>query len=74
MFVNNRIHGVAMDNASSIVMDFSKINYEINIHGGAIVALPGGVTPSEVDATVQELKKRYDHVDIDADGNIVING
>lgn len=48
------------------------INYEIENYGEAIVIVPSAVSQDDIDAAYKQLCAKYDHVEFDADGDMII--
>lgn len=58
---------------SQIRIDEGRINYELDAFGAAIVGVPSDVTQQEIDDAFLTLRSKYSNVDLDVDGDIVIN-
>jgi len=50
-----------------------RINYELREYGNAIVGVPSSATEDDVSTALKVLRSKYDFVDLDIDGDIVIN-
>jgi len=59
---------------SSLLIDHSRINYEIKNFGSSVICVTSSISQQEIDDAVRELKSMYEGVGIDCHGDIVING
>lgn len=50
----------------------SLINFELKNYGEAIVIVPSSCSEDDIDAALKELRAKYDHVEVDADGDFII--
>lgn len=51
----------------------SRINYELKHHGSAVVMVPSAASEDDVSAAVKQLRTKYDHVEFDIDGDLIIS-
>ena len=49
-----------------------RINYEIREYGESIVGVPSFASEDDISATIKELRSKYDFVDMDSDGDLIV--
>jgi len=55
-----------------ILNDYGRINYELKAYGQAVVMVPPGINELELADALAELRRRYSHVSMDCDNDIII--
>lgn len=56
-----------------IEINEGRIDYELKAFGAAVVGIPSDATEDEVSSALKVMRSKYDFVDLDADGDIIIN-
>jgi hypothetical protein len=50
-----------------------RINYELKEYGSAVVGVPSSSSEDEVTDALNQLRAKYDHVEVDIDGDLIIS-
>lgn len=50
-----------------------RINYELKNHGSAVVMVPSSASEDDISSAIKQLRSKYDHVDVDIDGDLIIS-
>jgi hypothetical protein len=56
-----------------IEINESRINYELREHGSSIVGVPTDCSEEERDTALKVLRSKYNNVDIDIDGDLIVS-
>ena len=49
-----------------------RINYDIREYGHAIVGVPSSASEDDISAAIKVLQSKYDFVDVDIDGDLIV--
>lgn len=55
-----------------IEINEGRINYMIREHGVAVVGVPSSCDDDEVSTALEILRSKYDHAELDCDGDIIV--
>jgi len=56
-----------------IEINDGRINYELREFGSAIIGVPSSASEDEISTALKVLRSKYDFVDLDVDGDIVVS-
>ena len=57
---------------ANIEINEGRINYELRKYGSAVVGVPSSATEDELSTAIKVLRSKYDFVDVDVDGDIIV--
>lgn len=58
---------------ANIEINDGRINYELREYGSAVIGVPSSASEDEISTALKVLRSKYDFVDLDVDGDIVVN-